>query len=173
MVRHRRGAARGLPLAFVCLYALVGSVPGPVTARAARYGQARPQVQVYTVGQVLAGVRQFPQHWLGRTILVRGIVSGYLTDYPQPGPMIAFGAPSLWLYDPTGTGAATREAYLATLLPLAEDGRHTQSFLHREIPRARRAVYAVRLVMPHPCPYRTPVPCAVAHLVVDHTITAS
>ncbi len=171
MIIHRRGAARGLPLALVCLYALAGSVPGVATgARAARYGQARPRV--YTVGQVLAGVRHCPHHWLGRTILVRGIVSGYLTDYPQPGPVLVPGAPDLWLYDPTATVAATQEAYLATLLPLDEGGRRTQSFLHREIPRARRAVYAVRLVVPHPCSFRPPVPCAVARLVVDRTITA-
>jgi len=121
---------------------------------------------------VLAGVRHCPHHWLGRTILVRGIVSGYLTDYPQPGPVLVPGAPDLWLYDPTATVAATQEAYLATLLPLDEGGRRTQSFLHREIPRARRAVYAVRLVVPHPCSFRPPVPCAVARLVVDRTITA-
>lgn len=125
-----------------------------------------------TVGQVLAGVRHCPHHWLGRTILVRGIVSGYLTDYPQPGPALAPRAPGLWLYDPTATVAATPEAYLTTLLPLDEDGRHTQSFLHRDIPRARRAVYAVQLVVPHPCSFRPPVPCAVARLVVDRTITA-
>jgi hypothetical protein len=116
MIIHRRDTARGLPLALVCLYALAGSVPGIATpARAARYGQAPPQV--YTVGQVLAGVRHCPHHWLGRTILVRGIVSGYLTDYPQPGPALAPRAPGLWLYDPTATVAATPEAYLTTLLP--------------------------------------------------------
>ncbi len=49
-----------------------------------------PAGPIYAVADMAAGLRQHPQHWVGRTVAVRGVVIGYGINIGGPGPTLSW-----------------------------------------------------------------------------------
>jgi len=65
----------------VLLAVLLVVVAGVTTAVVGRLASAE---RVYSVGEVVSGLRQHPQAWIGRTVLVRGAIIWYDSDHYGP-----------------------------------------------------------------------------------------
>jgi len=120
---------------------------------------------VYTVARVRAGLARTPQAWIGRTILVRGLVircrlvEGCVALPP--------GIPRVGLVDGIPIIEMPRAAVLSQALPLQVGEDPLRSFL-RLIPLLRGVVPAPRQPSPaQPTTYRVRLivetPCAVAN----------
>ncbi|MDQ2827476.1 MAG: hypothetical protein M3Y74_00275 [Chloroflexota bacterium] len=120
---------------------------------------------VYTVARVRAGLARNPQAWVGRTILVRGLVircrlvEGCIALPP--------GIPRVGLVDGIPIIEMPRAAVLSQALPLQVGEDPLRSFL-RLIPLLRGVVPAPRQPSPaQPTTYRVRLivetPCAVAN----------
>ncbi len=120
---------------------------------------------VYTVARVRAGLARNPQAWVGRTILVRGLVircrlvEGCIALPP--------GIPRVGLVDGIPIIEMPRAAVLSQALPLQVGEDPLRSFL-RLIPLLRGVVPAPRQLSPaQPTTYRVRLivetPCAVAN----------
>ena len=127
--------------------------------------QPTPMGAVYTVAQVRAGLARNPRAWVGRTILVRGLVircrlvEGCVALPP--------GIPRVGLVDGIPIIEMPRAAVLSQALPLRISENPLWSFL-RLIPLLRGVVPASRQLSPaQPTAYRVRLivetPCAVAN----------
>ena len=127
--------------------------------------QPTPAGAVYTIGQVRAGLARHPWAWVGRTILVRGLVircrlvEGCVALPP--------GIPRVGLVAGIPIIEMPRAAVLSQALPLQVEEDPFRSFL-RLIPLLRRVVPAPRQLSPiQPTTYRVRLivetPCAVAN----------
>ncbi len=124
-----------------------------------------PAGAVYTVAQVRAGLARNPRAWVGRTILVRGLVmrcrlvEGCVALPP--------GIPRVGLVDGIPIIEMPRAAVLSQALPLQVGEDPFRSFL-RLIPLLRRVVPTPRQLSPaQPTTYRVHLivetPCAAAN----------
>ena len=66
------------PLAVLVVLVLVAGVATTIVGRLAS------AERVYVVGEVVAGLRQHPRTWIGRTVLVRGAIIWYDSDHYGP-----------------------------------------------------------------------------------------
>ena len=108
--------------------------------------------RVYSVAQVQAGLRHNPQLWVGRTVLVYGVVIGCPPGYPCPSPGARLGL------------ASSSSVPLAQALPLDCEPQDPWLMALRHVPLLSHLVpapqalymegpadYRVRLVSVKPC----------------------
>lgn len=130
---------------------------------------------VYTVAQTRAGLARNPRAWIGRTILVRGLViqcrlvEGCVALPP--------GIPRVGLVDGIPIIEMPRVAVLSQALPLRVDEDPLRLLLRRlpllrgivpaprQLSTAQSATYRVRLIVETPCAVaNSPASCVVASL---------
>jgi len=96
----------------------------------------------YTVSQVQAGIARAPRDWIGRTIVVRGIVAGCRPGWMCPFSFFRKGFPSIGLVDRPGIP-------LARALPIGWD--EDLGSLQEELQASSGHEFLAHIVVAQPC----------------------